>query len=150
MNFPARQFLGQTQGDVVATDFFVYSTTTTALGANGTATTSLAIEADSDFEVLKLSQSTIEDDTAAQTDSSRDIPLVNILIVDTGSGRQLSNVAHPIDVIFGSGQLPFILPNPKLFFARSTIQFTFTNLTSVVYDRITLSLIGRKIFRRGF
>ncbi len=150
-------YLGQPQAapvmpgaSVVASDFFIYQTFVTDLLAATSQNSSISIEADSHFEIQKLTQFTMDDLTAAQTANTRVIPTVNILITDTGSGRQLMDTTLPIPAMFGDGALPFILTNPKIVLSRSVLQFTFTNLnTTVNYSRISLNLIGRKIFETG-
>ena len=127
-------------------DFFVYEIDFSSL-ANGTNDTgNIDIQADSDFIVQKLTY--FADIAAAvQTDSSRVIPLATVQITDTGSGRNLFNNAVPIPSIFGTGQIPFILPMPKLFLARSTVNFTVANFSLASTYNIRLSLIGYKKFR---
>ena len=127
-------------------DFFVYQFPTfTSLAVGGNQTQSVIIQADSDFIIEKL---TYQADLAgvAQNDSTRVIPNVTVLITDTGSGRQLSNIAVPITAIFGTGQEPFILPRPKRIAARSTIQAILVSFEAVSVPTIRLSLIGRKVF----
>ena len=127
-------------------DFFVYQFPNfTSLAVGGNQTQSVIIQADSDFLIEKL---TFQADLAgvAQNDSTRVIPNVTVLITDTGSGRQLSNVAVPITSLFGTGQEPFILPRPKRIAARSTLQAIVVSFEAVSVPTIRLSLIGRKIF----
>ena len=141
------------EGDpnVIATDFYNYSVFFTNLAPNTSATTSLQIEADSDFEIVKLQQFTISDAAEATPQiSTNQVPDVTVLLTDTGSGRQLMNIALPISNIFGSGTLPFILPRTKRLFARSTLSVQVTNLnTADTYAYIYLTFSGKKIFTRG-
>ena len=127
-------------------DFFIYQFPTfTSIAAGGNQTQSVIIQADSDFLIEKFTyQSDIAG--AAQTDSSRVIPNATILITDTGSGRQLSNIAVPISALFGSGQEPFILSRPKRVAARSTLQAVIVSFEAVSINTVRISMIGRKIF----
>lgn len=138
--------------NVIATDWYNYSAFVTSLAASGSATTSIQIEADSDFEIMKLEQYTIQDaaDTADQLAGGSIVPDVTVLLTDTGSGRQLMNIALPIFNIFGTAQLPYVLPKPKRLFARATLSIQVANLnTNHGYAYIYLSFSGRKIFTRG-
>lgn len=141
-----QNFANPNQGAKTDEDFFTYQFPTFAsIVAGGNQTQSIIIQADSDFLIEKL---TYQADLAgvAQTDSTRPLPNATILITDTGSGRQLSNIAVPITAIFGTGQEPFILPRPKRISARSTIQAVIVSFEAAAVLTIRLSLIGRKIF----
>jgi hypothetical protein len=76
------------------------------------------------------------------------LPNVTILITDTSSGRALMNQPAPLSSLFGTGQLPFILPTSKLFQSRGSVQVSITNLSTTVYTNIYLSFIGTKLFLR--
>lgn len=138
--------LGQ-QSDVRRdrTDFYVYEAEALALVSLTAATDIITIEADSNFVLQKLNY--IADIAAAAfTDSTRPIPLITIQLTDTGSGRNLMSNPVPIPSIFGTGQLPFILPNPRVFLRNSTIQVAFANFDAAVTYNIRLSFIGYKIY----
>lgn len=129
-----------------AKDFFVYEVDFAALAAAASATGQFTIQADSDFLLSKLA-CTADIAAAAQTDSTRVIPLVSILITDTGSGRNLMNQAVPIPAMFGQGDLPFILPRQRIFVARSVVTVTLTNYDAASTYNVKLSFIGEKGFR---
>lgn len=134
------------QSGIIATDFFVYNTEFSNVLAGTSQTNTINIQSDSDFEVQKLTALILNVNSAPY--SSLDVDNIRVLIVDTGTGRQLSDVAVPIDSMFGTGQLPFILPNTKLFKARSVISVQVTNsMSGYNYSTIMLSFIGRKVFR---
>jgi len=130
---------------VIARDFFVYQENFLALASGATATGSINIQADSDFLLEEL---TFFADIAgaAQTSSSRVIPLVTVQISDTGSGRNLLESQVPIPSIFGTGERPFILPNPKLLAANSNLSLSVTNYDAAAEYNLRCSLIGTKIF----
>jgi hypothetical protein len=133
-------------GEKILKDFFVYQEDFSAIANGATASGNINIQADSDFVVQKLTY--FADIAAAvQTDSSRVIPLVSVLVTDTGSGRNLMESALPISNLFGTGEIPFILPQPKMFLARSTITVTLANFSAATTYNIRLSFIGYKIFR---
>lgn len=130
----------------VIKDFYVYEEDFPDLDAGTTGTGNINIQADSDFVVQKLTYFA-DTDKQPQTDSSRVIPLINVNITDSGSGRNLMETAIPVPNLFGTGQIPFILPQPKLFLARSTIAITVTNFSAVTVYNLKLSFIGYKVFR---
>lgn len=136
-----------TERQYFAKDFFVYELDFASIAAGGSATASFTIQADSDFLLTKLAyHPTIAD--AAYNDSTRPIPNASILIQDTGSGRNLMNTAVPLDAIFGTGQLPFILPRQRIFVANSTVNVTINNFDAANATKLRLSFIGEKGFLR--
>lgn len=126
-------------------DFYVYVATFSGLAAAASANGTIQIEADADFMLQKLAY---EADIAAAafTASTRPVPNVNIQITDTGSGRQLMNNPVPIPSFFGTGELPFILPNPRKFTKQTTIALAVTNFDAAVTYNLRLSFIGYKIY----
>jgi len=126
-------------------DFYVYEAQTLILAVGGAANDVINIEADSDFILQKLSY---EADLAgvAQTHGARIVPNVTVQLIDTGSGRQLMQNPVPIPSIFGSGELPFILPNPRLFMRNSTIQVAFASFEVAATPSIRLAFIGYKMY----
>lgn len=131
----------------VIKDHFIYAATATALTSGSSATSIIQIQADSDFVVVKMAYfATLAG--AAQTESTKVIPLIDISIQDTGSGRNLQSVPIPIDSLAGRGELPFVLPIPRRFKGSSNINVTFTNSSSGTdYDNVSLSFIGYKEFK---
>lgn len=127
-------------------DFYIYEAETLALAAAGNANDTVQIEADSDFILQKLAyQADIA--AAAQTDSTRVLPLVTVLLTDTGSGRQLMNNPIPVPSFFGTGELPFILPNPRLFARNTVINIAFTNFSAATAYNLRLAFIGYKVYK---
>lgn len=126
-------------------DFFIYSTGRFALGVGASLTQNINLQADADFELLKL---TFSADIAGALINNNTYPIPNatVLITDTGSGRQISNVAIPIEAILGIGKEPFILSAPRLFTARSTIAITLISFEAATAYNISINLIGNKIF----
>lgn len=129
-------------------DYFVYNVEFLDIAPAEVQQGNIQIQADSDFKwVAATFQADIA--AAAYNAGDRPIPLVNLQIVDTGSGRQLFFNALPIETIFGSGQLPFILPIPRIFRARSSIALTMSNFDAAETYNVRLALIGTKIFTAG-
>jgi hypothetical protein len=126
-------------------DFFVYAVNFLSLTAGSARSTSIQIQADSDFELQKLS--VFADILAAQqTASTRVLPLVTIQITDTGTGRQLFNQPVAVPALFGDGQIPFILPTTKVFSRNASVTFDVVNFAAGTDYNLRLNLIGSKIF----
>lgn len=131
-----------------AYDFFVYQVNFLALAAGASNTANFVIDADSDFLLSKLTmQADIAD--AAQTSSTRVVPLANIVINDTGSGRNLMDTAVPLSNLFGIGELPFILPRKRVIGSRSVVNITLTNTSAASQYNIRLSFVGEKAFLKS-
>ena len=131
--------------DEVRRDFYIYEAEALALAPAGSANDIINIEADSDFILQKFAwQADVA--AAAYTDSTRPWPNVTIQLVDSGSGRQLMQNPIPVTSFMGTGELPFILPNPRKFLRNSTIQVAFTNFDAAVTYNIRLAFIGYKIY----
>lgn len=129
-----------------AYDFFVYEVDFSGLAAAASATSSFTVQQEADFVLSKV---TLQADiaAAAQTDSTRVIPLATILISDTGSGNNLMSSAVPLANLFGSGGLPFILPRQRIFVASSVVNITLSNFSAATTYNIRLSFIGEKAFK---
>ena len=133
---------------MILKDFFIYGIDFPSIVAGATATDNIQIQADADFETQKLTYFA-DIAGAAQTLTTQVVPLITVLIVDAGSGRQIMNVATAIPAFFGDGRIPFILPTPRIFAARSNVTFTLVNFSAATTYRIRLSLIGTKLFQTG-
>ena len=133
---------------VLDKDFYGYQSNVASIAPAANATDTINIQANSDFILQKL-VFFADIAAAAQTASTQVLPLVTVQITDTGSGRQIFSDPMPIPMIFGTGQLPFILPNPRRFAANSTIQISYTNYDAASTYQLFLGLIGVKIYRAG-
>ena len=131
---------------MILKDFFTYAIDFDSVAAGISATDNIQIQADADFEVQKL---TFFADIAgaAQTVTTSVIPLMTVLIVDAGSGRQLMDRALAIPALFGDGKIPFILPTTRIFAARSNVTFTVVNFSAATTYRLRLNMIGTKLFQ---
>lgn len=127
-------------------EFYTYQEDFSALAASTSAIANVNIQSDSDFVLQKLMYFA-DIAAAAQLSNSKVVPLCTIVITDSGSGRQLMESAVPIPSLFGSGDLPFILPTPRLFQARSTITITIANFSAATTYNVRLSLCGYKVYR---
>lgn len=117
------------------------------LGASGTATGEFITQADSGFAIVKTAF-TVSDAAnvfvANISDNPKYAPFV-ITLSDSGSGRDLSNLAVSIDTYFGTGQRPFIWARPKVLDPNSTFNARIQNLVATAFN-VRLSFHGFKIF----
>jgi len=127
-------------------DYFVYGVGPLAVAAGASAQGSIQIQADSLFQWERAAYF-VTIANAAFTANTRPIPNVAVQIVDSGSGRQLFQTAQPIPSVFGTGELPFLLPTPRWFKPNSQIQIQLTNFDAAVAYNVRLSFIGSKIFQ---
>lgn len=133
----------------IAKDFYVYEVDFLAIAEGGSATGLIAIQADSDFIWQKA--------CALNENNTIGLPVAfpgidaTVQVIDTGSGRNLFEGPVPLVDVFGTGELPFILPTPRLFVARSTLEVQYTLLTSPFAAAFSsrLSFIGFKAFPLG-
>ena len=147
LDSPAGGFEFEGKG-YVAKDFYVYEEDFGSLAAAASLTGAIVIQTDSDFILQKLTAMARD---GATTFVPPDIQMT-VLVTDTGSGRQLVDGAVPLGNLFGSARFPFIMPTPRLFVARSTIEITLTNISgaaAIAFEATKLSFIGFKAYPIG-
>lgn len=128
-------------------DFFTYQQglpANTILAAGGSTSFAFNIDGESDFFWDKATLAVVDD----ATDTLVASPLLYITIVDTNSQRPLMNNPTPAINIFGTGQLPFILPIRKLFFSKATVKIQLQNYSALDYSAIDFSFVGIKAYLR--
>lgn len=131
--------------NIILKDFFAYELDFAALAAGANATGQLAIQADSGFQLQKMMYFA-DIASGPQTNDSRVVPLVSAQITDTGSGRNLASSAVPLPSWFGTGNLPFILPTPKIFSPKATITVVLSNFSAATAYNLKLTFIGQKVY----
>lgn len=127
---------------------FIYTAEFANLAAAGTATDQIQIQADADFKIMAATFQA-NNNGAVLTDSTRPVPNVSVLLTDTGNGRNLMDQAIPIPCLFGTGELPFIWPVPKVMSARSVLQVQATSFEAAQAWDLTLHFIGVKLYPLG-
>jgi len=131
-------------GEVRLQTFFSYPVELDlAAATDGSAT--LRIESATDFIWFKSAFQCEVTVPAAITDSTRIIPLTDVQIQVSGSDRNLFQAPQPIANVFGTGEIPFILPAPMVLVANSEVRFDFTNRDPRALT-FKLALIGLKDF----
>lgn len=136
-------------GKRVYTKFYAYATARFALGAqNAAATANIQIEKGADFLIEKLTFFA-DANLAAQTYSTRVIPLITVLMVDTATGDRMFNNPVTLGALFGDGREPYILPRPFRLKAAGTLQVNTVNLEAAATNNIQFVFSGRKVIELG-
>lgn len=131
------------QGKVIQLDPFTYSQSF-AFTAAATVTNNISIQADSDFICLAGTYF-VNVANAAQTRSGQNLFNGTVLLTDSGAGRQLMNTGITVDSLFGSGQFPFVWPQPKMLASKSTLQIQVTQ-NEATTQTLFLNFHGVKVF----
>jgi len=124
---------------------FAVSGAASALAAGATLTVNINIQADADFLILNQTYD-VNSNNSAKTASNVNIPNIGILMTDTGSGYQMMDAAVPVAEIFGNGQFPYVLPNPKLLPAKATLQIIANNFEQAQAYNLRLAFNGVKLY----
>lgn len=129
----------------VIRDPFTYNATFLAIAPAAAPVANVNIQADSAF--LIQSHTYVADIAAAtQTDATRVIPSVTVLLTDSGSGRQFMDAAVAVGALFGTGLFPYVLPQPRLMAARSNLVVQATNFDAAATYNLRLYFNGVKLF----
>lgn len=130
-----------------AQDFFTYVIPfTETIAAGGTTEGNVTLDADSDFLWQKFTFLALDDADAAL---EQNLTRCGIIITDSGSGRNLSNSTVPLAALAGSGELPFIMPTPKIFKASGQILVTVNNFGAAAINELYLVFIGQKCYLKA-
>lgn len=124
-----------------AKDFFAYVVEFLPLGAGATATLPVQIQADSDFLLVEAVAVTTLADNATFV---ANVPTL-VQINDSGSGRNLFSSPVHYNNLFGTAQLPGIVPFPKVLRASATLSTTLTGLDATARN-IRIAYTGFKVF----
>lgn len=126
-------------------DYYTYLVPGTLAFAPGNLTQNLPIQADSNFILSKLSFAA-DIAAAAQTDSTRVLPLVKVQISEVGTS--LFSDFIPLVALAGDGRLPYVLPVARQFAANSSITVQLTNYAAATTYNLYFVLHGWKEYLR--
>jgi hypothetical protein len=127
-------------------DWWVEAVNIATLAAGATVNSNIQVQADSAFKLVKLGM--VADLAGVTfTESTAPVPLITLQITDTGSGRNLFSAPVALKALFGNGQLPHILPVPRLFLPRSNISLQFTNYAAAQTYSVRMAFEGTKVFK---
>ena len=138
-------WLDSSTNRIYSEDLFYYDFALPALANNTTTPVSITFEAESDFEWILTTCSSLT--TEGPAVDATNTP-VSVNVIDTGDARALFSRPTPVGMIAGSGQQPFVLPQPRIFVGKSVVEVPFTNTSGSEVDNIHFTMIGRKIFEQ--
>lgn len=125
---------------------YSYNAVFAAIAPAGTATVNIAIDAAAPFLIVNQAYEANVTAGAAQTSGTFCYPNMTVTLTDTGSNRQMMDVGTPVTSIFGNGQFPYILPEPKLMAANSVLQVTVVSFEAANSNILRLTFNGYKLY----
>lgn len=140
--------IGVKAADVRTASWFIYSTpSAVALSASGTGTSTIQIQADSVFELKRLTGWVYVTGTVATPIT---FPPILVNISDTSSGSYLFDTAVPLGTVAycGAGFGPFNLPEEtqRFFAPNASLTVSFTNVDAGNAYTVRFNLQGNKLF----
>lgn len=133
--------------EYASSEAYFYPTEPALLVASAAAPNPLGVvrfDTDSDFELQAIG-ALADIAAAAQTDSTRVIPLVTVLFRLSGGNDWMPNPI-PLSLLTGDGRLPFILPETIIIPANSTLSAQLARFAAAVDYNIRLAFLGRKLY----
>ena len=125
----------------LAIDFFIYGSDFIPLPGAATLTQPINIDGSAAFVICTTQLVETADDDVTFLGNR---PLL-ISVLDTGSGRVLSNIPIHADNWFGTAQRPYVWPVPKIMAPNATMQVTLQNLDPAE-RHVRVAFAGFKIF----
>lgn len=131
--------------DTVTQDEFSYGVSFLNVAPGERRSGQILIQADADFLIHNQTMY-----AGGETAAGRVIPNVMVMLTDTGSGRKLFSEPLPADCVFGTAQLPYILPLPKYMLSRAILEVEITNIDDTeTYEMISFAFNGVKVFNKS-
>ncbi|HJX19126.1 MAG TPA: hypothetical protein VJ437_13165 [Acidiferrobacterales bacterium] len=126
--------------------FFTYEVTLGPMAAaTGTDTDTFQVKADYDFYWFK-SEAFVYDSNSLGVATTQ-WPLIEVMLQDGGSTEQLMNQAAAVNSVFGTGAIPYILPQPHKVPGGSTFNVTATNKHASIAYSVRLAFSGVHVFK---
>lgn len=141
---------GFAAGKYRSTQSYWYPTDPVVLVASAAAPNpqgAIRFEVDADFEATQMMVAA-DIAGAAQTDSTRVIPLVTLVITQSG-GVTWMPAPIPLSLLMGDGRLPYLFPESIIVPANSSLAFQLARYAAAVDYNIRIALGGRKLYLRG-
>lgn len=126
-------------------DWSGYTHDQVTVNAGNTGEGSILIDKGSDFEIFSVGYFA-DIAGAAQTDSTRVIPLVRVNFNDSGAQKNWFLKPMPLSLVAGTGGLPMILLQRRIVLGNSTLTVSFSNDAAATNYRMQVCLIGRKLY----
>ncbi len=107
---------------------------------------SFFVDASSPFMLIEQNYSCAPYAVTVMTEATRLIPNVSISITEQSSNRNWQSAAVPVPTIFGTGENPWFLPQPRLIPANTTVTMTVNNYDSAQAYNLILAFIGFRLY----
>jgi hypothetical protein len=119
--------------------WFTTGWTVAVAAINGTTVGQILLSGDADFKCYYISLSVRQAGLLVLTFAG------DVQADEAQTGKNLSPLPIPVDALIGNGNLPYILPVPRLFSGNTTVRFTFTSnvATSTQFNVV---LHGTKLY----
>lgn len=129
---------------------FVHMAVTAAAGLAPAADVPLSVEIPQDF-LIQAGTYFADVAGAAQTDSTRVIPLVTVVLSDIGTSYNYSDVGVPVPSLFGTGEAPYIWPTPRFIPGGTRLGVRLVSFRAAAGDTYNLRLgfHGHKLLSGG-
>lgn len=128
-------------------DFYTYTAEFLAVAPNATPSQIIQVDASAQFLLTAIAyQANAIPATSTYTESTNPIPLVRVLITDSGSAKQLMNNPVYLSNLGGVRGWPHRLIHPRFFDKSSAIQIQMTSDDGTTWGRIQIALIGFRIY----
>jgi len=138
--------------------FFTFNIEFLPATANAFTTGNFIVQNDSAFVLTKtMYTATLTDNQTPVTAVTVPAPATTFVVVgisapflvnlvDSGSGRQFSNIDTHIDNWFGSAERPFLWPSPQVLDPNSTFTMRVQNLNAATNFNVRAAFGGFKVF----
>lgn len=133
-------------------NFLASTTPASNLPASGTISRNYIVQNDSAFVLCKTTYVATDTNNAAIANvqpfgsgGTTAFSPITVSLVDSGSGRSFMDAPLPIDSVYGTGQLPFVWPMPRIIVPSSVVTATLINLSATAMN-VRLSHHGYKVF----
>lgn len=104
------------------------------------------VDASSPFMLIQQNYVCTPYPVTVMTQATRLIPNMQIQITEQSSNRNWQSAAVPVSAIFGTGENPWFLPQPRLIPANTTVSVTVNNFDSAQAYSLYLSFIGFRLY----
>lgn len=126
--------------------FSIYTVDVAAISTGASGSGSFTVQTDSDFVIQQITgRAWVTTTEATVTD-----PIATVQITDTGSQFNLFSAPTYWSMVFGTAQLPFILPVPRLVKANAKVNVTINVVLETTADNeFQIAFIGHRLYSLG-
>jgi hypothetical protein len=125
--------------------FFTYELTLGPMAAGAADVDNFQVQAAYDFYWFK-SEAFVYD-AAGLGVSTLQWPLITVTLQDGSTTEQMTSQAAAVSSLFGTGQIPYILPQPHLVTGGSNFNVTATNGHTTTAYSVRLAFSGVHVFK---